>query len=629
MVLAEECPQGLECLAIQGRGLLDAVHGVERRGQVVLHQRGLGAALAQPALVVLEGFPPEGLGLGIVSPVVADGGEDLQRLRDLAVGRAGLSLDPERLPSHGLGRLVIPHAMVDLGDGLQQEPPGLGLLGEVGVQLLEAALENLLGGELAPAGDLGVGEREEIGQEPGHPPGGLLRFDCPVSLSRHASGLHRLGDGEHQEQESDHRSRENSAPVAAHELAAPVSPRVLARPDGLAVQVASDVVDQELDRAVASLHLLAHRHQADVVEVAGQLAGQLLSSGPARNLARPGRGDVAEHALDLAVDGRLELQRDLAGQHLVEEDAEGIDVGARVDPARNHAGLLRAHVLRRSDQVALPRHEGPIALRGVRRLRDPEVDHLRHGQAVLDAHDHVGGLDVPVDDALAVSMLDALAHLEEQPESLEGGELVAAAVIGDGRSSNQLHDEVRPAMVVGSGIEDPGDVRVIHLGEGPPLGLESRDDAVGVQAALDELERDLALDGLRLSGQVHDPHPALTQGLEDLVGADALGVGRKELAHSRPGLGDQPALLQDRGGLGLVREEGLDLGPKLGVPGALEVQSLLALRTGQVPDRQEDLLHFQIAVPVSGTRHEASSRPSHIRAMAQSPSTVRLETSST
>ena len=56
-----------------------------------------------------------------------------------------------------------------------------------------------------------------------------------------------------------------------------------------------------------------------------------------------------------------------------------------------------------------------LLLRG---LGDAEVDHLRHRHAVVQRHEDVRRLDVAVDDALLVRVLDGLADLDEQIEPL-------------------------------------------------------------------------------------------------------------------------------------------------------------------------------------------------------------------
>ena len=63
-----------------------------------------------------------------------------------------------------------------------------------------------------------------------------------------------------------------------------------------------------------------------------------------------------------------------------------------------------------------------------------------------------------------------------------------------------------------------------HHRQGLSFGLEAGDDLFGVHAGLDDLERDLAADGLGLLGDVDDAHAALANLFAEGVGAD-LGSG--------------------------------------------------------------------------------------------------------
>jgi len=88
---------------------------------------------------------------------------------------------------------------------------------------------------------------------------------------------------------------------------------------------------------------------------------------------------------------------------------------------------------------------GEIVLRG---LGDAEVNHLGHGAAVNGRDENVRGLDVAVDDAFLVRVLDCLTDGNEEFEPLAGGELVVVAVFRDGLPLDQFHDEVgRPVSV--------------------------------------------------------------------------------------------------------------------------------------------------------------------------------------
>ena len=110
------------------------------------------------------------------------------------------------------------------------------------------------------------------------------------------------------------------------------------------------------------------------------------------------------------------------------------------------------------------------------RFGDAKVDHLRHRHAVVQGDQDIRGLDVAVDDPLLMGVLDRVANLDEQLEPLTRIELVLVAVVGDRNAPHQFHHEVGPARFGGAGIEDPGDVGMVHHRQRLPLGLEPGDD---------------------------------------------------------------------------------------------------------------------------------------------------------
>jgi hypothetical protein len=98
-----------------------------------------------------------------------------------------------------------------------------------------------------------------------------------------------------------------------------------------------------------------------------------------------------------------------AREQLVEEDAQRVDVGARVHVEAAELRLLGRHVLRRPDDLPELGEERLLREPAVRGLGDPEVDHLRHRLAVVERDEDVRRLQVAVDDALAVRVLDRAA----------------------------------------------------------------------------------------------------------------------------------------------------------------------------------------------------------------------------
>ena len=165
-------------------------------------------------------------------------------------------------------------------------------------------------------------------------------------------------------------------------------------------------------------------------------------------------------------------------------------------------------------------------------LGEAEVDDLGQRLAVLLGHQDIVGLQVPVEDGLLVGVLDRVADLQEQGDPLVRMQGVAVAVVGDGHAGHQLHDEVGHPLGGGPGVEDLGDARVSHDGQGLPFSLEAADHLGRIQARPDQFEGHPAHHGHRLLGQPDLAHPAHAQGLQEVVGAD-LRAARDRLP--RPG----------------------------------------------------------------------------------------------
>ena len=117
-------------------------------------------------------------------------------------------------------------------------------------------------------------------------------------------------------------------------------------------------------------------------------------------------------------------------------------------------------------------------------------------------------------------VLHGMADVREQRQPLSGGQAVLIAVVGDRHALDQLHDEVRAARASLTGIEHPGDVRMVHECQGLALGLEAGDHLPGVHAGLEDLEGHLAADRLLLLGHEHQAEAPLADLFQQLVGTD-------------------------------------------------------------------------------------------------------------
>ena len=227
------------------------------------------------------------------------------------------------------------------------------------------------------------------------------------------------------------------------------------------------------------------------------------------------------------------------GDHLVEHDADGVEVRARIDLVRA-ARLLGRHVLGRAHhdpgdgEVLLPRVEAP-------RLGDPEVDELEDRPAAGERHEDVLGLEIAVDDAERVRRLERLEDLHRVLARRAHRELSLA--VDDARERlalEQLHDDVGVPVRRAVDVDDLDDVRAADL----------RGDARLLQEALDQARaaRELRVQHLdRDPGPEHGvqrlvdrAHPSVPQDADEAVLAvdDATDVNHVSLEASlasRPG----------------------------------------------------------------------------------------------
>ena len=204
----------------------------------------------------------------------------------------------------------------------------------------------------------------------------------------------------------------------------------------------------------------------------------------------------------------LGLEGVLAGQHLVEHETEREDVRALV--GRLAVDLLRGHVPRRAqDRPVLG--ERRLAFRPGRERRpapgQTEVQHLHPGLR----HQDVRGLEVAVDDAVAVRVLERIRDLagEEQRSARRNR-------ASQGPAFHELHHEVvRPH------VEQRADVGVVERRHGQRLVAEAL-----LEALLRHLHRDRPLEP-RVAGLVDVAHPARAHRAQDLVGTEP-GAGSQK-----------------------------------------------------------------------------------------------------
>ncbi len=196
-------------------------------------------------------------------------------------------------------------------------------------------------------------------------------------------------------------------------------------------------------------------------------------------------------------------------------------------------------------------------------MREAEVRDLRR-LAVGD--EDIVGLEVAVDDAAFVGMLDAARGLLEERDRLPG----AARQLGDDGAEraalDELHHEKEPLAALAD-VVHLHHVRVVHAGERLRLAVEALADLVERhEAVAQELQRDGTVE-LPVDAAVHGRDGALAELVADLVArGERVAAGRHgavdlaeelvNLRRTQPAAGDEELLGVLVGGVG---EDLLDL----------------------------------------------------------------------
>ena len=181
--------------------------------------------------------------------------------------------------------------------------------------------------------------------------------------------------------------------------------------------------------------------------------------------------------------GGLALEWRPGAKRFVQHHAEGVDVGATIEPLASD--LFRREVLDRAQHGAGLRHVGIVP-----DLGDPEVGH--HHAAVLAQQD-VGWLDVAMDEAGLVGGTQGVGDL--RPEAHDFVRVEKALFVEpftQRRSTDQFHHDGFGTLVV-AGVVDGHDAGMVEASGGDGLGAKPDDEGVvGRQMRVQDLDRDRA-----------------------------------------------------------------------------------------------------------------------------------------
>ena len=274
----------------------------------------------------------------------------------------------------------------------------------------------------------------------------------------------------------------------------------------------------------------SHAGRVDRLEVVNEIVCVVIATGriflekPADDLRRGRRKRRIERnerlrlrAADLFQHEKraIRIERQMAGRHLIEHDADREEIAALV--RLSAVRLFGREKMQRSEELAARRCERWLLLRRAdltrQKLRETEVENL-HEPGRLD--DDVGGLEVAMDDAGRVRGGDARGDLPGDAEELARIELTAPQPLRERLSLAVLHHDERLATGRLADLVDGGDVLVADPCGGArlpqkPAATFFRQDVVGIE----NLDRHLASESL-IPGQVNGAHPAFAEDPGDL-----------------------------------------------------------------------------------------------------------------
>ena len=358
--------------------------------------------------------------------------------------------------------------------------------------------------------------------------------------------------------------------MAAHKFTHPVAQRIGLCAHGQPCQMTPDVFQKRLCRSIAAIRFFAQGLQHYRVEVASQSSLQAfarcvagLADGLRRDLlgrsicfaafGRPPDGCARSLRLFLT-DDTLQLRtapprepiRPVARQEFIQQHPEAVDIRGRRDGLT--AYLLGAGVFGRHHQVARLRQRRFLVRLFAQQLGDAEIEQF---DLAAVGHEDVVGFEIAVDDEVGVGVLHRLAHVLKQPQAVLNAEASFVAVVGDDLAVDILHDEVGLSGVGHAAVEQVGDVLVAQAGEDASFGQKTTMDLARGEAAANDFEGDLCVEGsVGALGQKDLSHAALCQFFDDLVGADVPAY--------------QGRVFEGRGELGgLVGREGMEQGSKV------------------------------------------------------------------
>ena len=214
------------------------------------------------------------------------------------------------------------------------------------------------------------------------------------------------------------------------------------------------------------------------------------------------------------------FKRQLAGQQLVGDDTEVVEIGASIYGIGTR--LLGTHLRTAADGQAIA---SDARIHATGRKRDAEIRELWSFRIV---EEDVFGLDVAMHDAARVRVVEGIEDgLEQRDQAVFVVTVVAHAEVALGEIR---HHVVEIALLRAADFVDDDDAGMLELGDDPGFLFEAhRLRFLEPLGRAHDLDRDLALKGL-LHGKIDRRHAAKPEPSHDAVARDD-GIRRR--SHGR------------------------------------------------------------------------------------------------
>ena len=245
----------------------------------------------------------------------------------------------------------------------------------------------------------------------------------------------------------------------------------------------------------------------------------------------PVQGHGLRRDVDVGGEHRLRgggVEGQFAAEHLIRQDADRVQVGPVIDVGIR-GRLFGRHVGGRAQGNAERRERG-LTARGAHRLSHAEV--RDHG--VLAGYEHVVRFDVPVHDALGVSIGEGVHDVAQDSYHLGDGQLTLARELGSQRFARDERHHVVEQVIRRARGEELHNVGVLQRRRQLDLAPEPLDVHAGSEVGGEHFDDDPAAERALL-GNEHAAHPAAAQLLVDAIGAPDRGLEtRSQVVHERP-----------------------------------------------------------------------------------------------